>query len=121
MEESKTIEELVREQLEAKKEELIKGGFDAIKQSSQDSFAWQVRQEVSKQIEKMFEADEVKQIIAEIVVEVKQELTDSFKTEIRKMLPNIGAAFATSLNERIVKNLSKDSYHTRDLFKNLLD
>lgn len=121
MEAEKTIEQLIREQLEANKERLIKDGFEAVKLTCASNFEWAIRHEVEKQIGGLFEDAETKAAIAEVAREVKEEMKENFMAQIREVLPQIGAAFATSLHQRMLKNITGDSYKMRDLWKNLLE
>ena len=116
-----TIEEAIRTQLEKRKLELIKKGFETISNSCSDSFKWAVEREVQKQIGQLFETQEVKDLIQDLMVQTKESLKDSFATEIRKITPTIGASFAVALQNKIITKLQKDSYEIRDLFKNLLN
>jgi len=121
MEKQKTIEELVSEQLVASREEIIKNGIDGVKESIKNEISWKIGNVISKEVEKMFEEEVVKNKLAEEVGKVKILFVESFSNELLKVMPSISSEMAKSIQKRAIKNLTEDSYSMREVYKKIFD
>ena len=119
MQKTKSIEELVRESLESKREEIIKNGIAGVQEEVSNQVKWKIGYVIEQEVETLFKDEEVKVKMSEEIGKVKVALIESFAGELQKILPSIASGIAQNLLKRAIKNLTEDNYSMNDLYKKL--
>jgi len=114
--ENNNEENLIREILEGSKETIKANVHEALKKQITDSLSWSMREHVSK-VTNEFVEKELKDDIITILKESKPAILEGLKDAFVK----IGAAVAVAMYEQAQKNLSTNSYNTREIIKKILD
>ena len=118
---NKTIEELVREQLEQNKSELIRKSFDMMFETASSSFKWKLESAVQSEIEKIFNEEGIKSAVQEVALTTKEKIVANMAQGLEDYLPKIGALFAEAMYLRVVKNLDINTYNGNKIFKELFN
>jgi hypothetical protein len=119
MEDEKTLSEMVEAKLIESKDEIIKNGIAGVKSAVEEQVKWKVGCVIEKQIESLFEDEEVKKTMADEVAKLKVVLVTEFASKVSEIMPDIAVEMAKKMKENAIKNITEDSYTMRDVYKNV--
>lgn len=100
--EEKTIEQQIREKVEAAKPEIVKDAVDKAVESLKHQISWQVEAKLSEMVNTIFEED--------ILPELKNKVTEQKPLIVQGLLDgfvDVGAEVAKALTAQATKNLSE--------------